>query len=114
MRGRKVVWYQSETSSGVRPTTFGWRDLARDGNHRGAIHMRMPKDAKPDPPDSQAYEAAGFPVGGREVRMEFSGAVWEWRGPAPFFLVDGAEPQAGELRDLMRSVTYGWGIIRRR
>jgi hypothetical protein len=43
--------------------------------------------------------------------VEFSGEVVEWRGPAPYhFLVTPAEESAW-LADIMRDVTYGWGMI---
>lgn len=45
------------------------------------------------------------------VLIEFSGTVWEWRGPAPYFFVTVPEPQAAELKAIMRAVTYGWGMI---
>lgn len=44
-------------------------------------------------------------------RFGFSGAVWEWRGPAPFFFVSVPEPELSALKELMRAVTYGWGMI---
>ena len=43
--------------------------------------------------------------------VEFTGEVVEWRGPAPFhFLVTPPEESAW-LTDIMRDVTYGWGMI---
>ena len=45
------------------------------------------------------------------VRFEFSGTIWTWRGPAPFFFVSVPEVEIEALKDLMRSVTYGWGMI---
>ena len=43
--------------------------------------------------------------------LEFSAEVVEWRGPAPFhFLVTPPEESAW-LGDIMREVTYGWGMI---
>ena len=43
--------------------------------------------------------------------LEFTGEVVEWRGPAPFhFLV--TPPEESEwLQEIMRDVTYGWGMI---
>lgn len=43
--------------------------------------------------------------------MEFSGEIWYWRGPAPFYFVTVPQEQAEDLKDLMRHVTYGWGMI---
>lgn len=45
------------------------------------------------------------------VRLEFTGAIWVWRGPAPYYFVTVPEAESAELKDLMRSVTYGWGMI---
>ncbi|WP_298748036.1 DUF1905 domain-containing protein [uncultured Serinicoccus sp.] len=43
--------------------------------------------------------------------LEFTGEVVEWRGPAPFhFLV--TPPEESEwLTEVMREVTYGWGMV---
>jgi hypothetical protein len=43
--------------------------------------------------------------------LEFSGVVWEWRGPAPYFFVTVPEQQSLDLRELSADVTYGWGMI---
>lgn len=43
--------------------------------------------------------------------LSFSGEIWYWRGPSPFHFVTVPEPQAQELRDVSREVTYGWGMI---
>ena len=43
--------------------------------------------------------------------MEFSGPVYEWRGPAPHHFVDVPEAEAGMLEAVSEMVTYGWGMI---
>jgi hypothetical protein len=43
--------------------------------------------------------------------LVFSGEIWYWRGPSPFHFVTVPEPQAQEIRDISREVTYGWGMI---
>ena len=43
--------------------------------------------------------------------VEFSGEIWIWRGPAPFYFVTVPEREAAELRDVQETVTYGWGMI---
>ena len=43
--------------------------------------------------------------------LEFTGTIWTWRGPAPFFFVTVPEEGAAELKEMMRAVTYGWGMI---
>ncbi len=43
--------------------------------------------------------------------FEFSGPIWYWRGPAPWYFVTVPEKQCEELDALSRFVTYGWGMI---
>ncbi len=41
----------------------------------------------------------------------FSGDVWEWRGPAPFYFVTVPDDEAKEIKAMEKLVTYGWGMI---
>lgn len=43
--------------------------------------------------------------------LEFSGEVVEWRGPAPFHFVVAPAEESRWLTEIMRDVTYGWGMI---
>ncbi len=43
--------------------------------------------------------------------IEFTGKIWFWRGPAPWFFVTVPEDLSGDLKDVLRFVTYGWGMI---
>ncbi len=45
------------------------------------------------------------------IIIEFSGAIWYWRGPAPFFFVPVPNEQSHELKAVSGFVTYGWGMI---
>ena len=45
------------------------------------------------------------------MAMEISGPIWFWKGPAPHYFVTVPEKESDELRDILRSVTYGWGMI---
>jgi hypothetical protein len=45
------------------------------------------------------------------VKLEFSGEIWFWRGPAPFYFVTVPEPECGALQAASPLVTYGWGMI---
>ncbi|MDZ4769348.1 MAG: DUF1905 domain-containing protein [Chloroflexota bacterium] len=45
------------------------------------------------------------------MNIEFSGVIWYWRGPAPFFFVTIPEAQSRELKAISGVVTYGWGVI---
>jgi hypothetical protein len=45
------------------------------------------------------------------MEIEFSGEIWFWRGPAPWFFVTVPEEQSRELKAISGYVTYGWGVI---
>ena len=43
--------------------------------------------------------------------IEFSGKIWYWRGPAPFYFVTVPTEHGDALKFISESVTYGWGMI---
>lgn len=43
--------------------------------------------------------------------IEFSGKIWYWRGPAPFYFLSVPPEQSHDLKAIMGLVTYGWGMI---
>ncbi|MFK7603361.1 DUF1905 domain-containing protein [Deinococcus sp. SM5_A1] len=45
------------------------------------------------------------------LTLNFSGPVWYWRGPAPFYFVTVPAEQAQQIKAAARLVTYGWGMI---
>ncbi len=45
------------------------------------------------------------------MELEFSGGVFEWRGPAPFYFVMVPEEEGAEIQATAALVTYGWGMI---
>lgn len=45
------------------------------------------------------------------MHFEFSGQVWEWRGPAPFYFVSVPAAQSDEIRAAVKVLSYGWGMI---
>jgi len=45
------------------------------------------------------------------MKLEFSGSLWYWRGPAPWYFVTVPAPQSHDLNAIVRQVTYGWGMI---
>ncbi|WP_245587698.1 DUF1905 domain-containing protein [Calidithermus chliarophilus] len=49
--------------------------------------------------------------GGEPVGLEFSGEIWEWRGPAPFYFVTVPQEQSQAIKGAERFLTYGWGMI---
>ncbi|MFC0435696.1 DUF1905 domain-containing protein [Kutzneria buriramensis] len=45
------------------------------------------------------------------MELRFSGEVWYWRGPSPFYFVTVPEPQCRDLREVSAALTYGWGCL---
>jgi hypothetical protein len=45
------------------------------------------------------------------MELEFTDAVFEWRGPAPYHFVRVPEDDALVIQDVAAAVTYGWGMI---
>lgn len=45
------------------------------------------------------------------LRVEFTGRIFHWRGPAPYHFVAVPERESQELKAIQRIVTYGWGVI---
>lgn len=45
------------------------------------------------------------------MNLEFSGQIWYWHGPAPFYFVTVPEEQCHDLKAISAAVTYGWGMI---
>jgi hypothetical protein len=45
------------------------------------------------------------------MNFEFTGKIWFWRGPAPWFFVTVPAEQSRDLKAISGLVTYGWGVI---
>jgi hypothetical protein len=43
--------------------------------------------------------------------MEFSGKVWFWKGPSPWYFVTVPDEECGQIEATSAFVTYGWGMI---
>lgn len=43
--------------------------------------------------------------------LRFSGEIWYWRGPAPYFFVSVPEEECDVLQAESSAVSYGWGMI---
>jgi hypothetical protein len=43
--------------------------------------------------------------------VEFSGPVFQWRGPAPYYYVALPEEDSQDLRAEAAAFTYGWGVV---
>jgi hypothetical protein len=46
-----------------------------------------------------------------DMDLEFSGEIWHWRGPSPFYFVTVPPEQSLELKAVSTAITYGWGMI---
>ena len=45
------------------------------------------------------------------MHIEFTGKIFIWRGPAPWFFVSVPEKVSREIKEISNIVTYGWGVI---
>lgn len=43
--------------------------------------------------------------------VAFTGEIWHWRGPSPYYFVTVPEEPSDDLREVAGAVTYGWGMI---
>lgn len=43
--------------------------------------------------------------------LEFTGEIWFWRGPAPWYFVTIPAKECGDLAAVSTAVSYGWGVI---
>lgn len=43
--------------------------------------------------------------------IEFSGKIFFWRGPSPFFFVTVPAKPSRDIKAVSSLVTYGWGVI---
>lgn len=43
--------------------------------------------------------------------LRFSGEIWHWRGPAPFYFVTVPEEASHSIQAVASAVSYGWGMI---
>jgi hypothetical protein len=69
-----------------------------------------------EPMFTVAREESPVPLRGRcggaeRMKLEFSGTLWFWRGPAPWHFVTVPERESIELEATSTSVSYGWGMI---
>jgi hypothetical protein len=45
------------------------------------------------------------------MNLEFTGRIWHWKGPAPWYFVTVPEEECLELEEASAWVSYGWGMI---
>jgi hypothetical protein len=45
------------------------------------------------------------------MKIEFSGKIFFWQGPAPWFFVTIPAQESNDIKAISSLVTYGWGVI---
>lgn len=45
------------------------------------------------------------------MELEFTGEVFQWRGPAPYYYVALPAEESADLKEASALLTYGWGVI---
>jgi hypothetical protein len=45
------------------------------------------------------------------MELEFTGEIWHWKGPSPWYFVTVPEEECADLEASSAFVTYGWGMI---
>lgn len=45
------------------------------------------------------------------MEFEFSGPIWFWKGPAPWYFVTIPAQESSNIKAIAQLVTYGWGVI---
>ncbi len=45
------------------------------------------------------------------MTFEFSGPIWFWKGPAPWYFVSVPDEHSRTIKAVAGLVTYGWGVI---
>ena len=43
--------------------------------------------------------------------LEFSGEIWYWKGPAPWYFITVPDAECREIAATSELVSYGWGVI---
>jgi hypothetical protein len=45
------------------------------------------------------------------MEVDFTGDVFEWRGPAPYYYVAVPDDDSADIKEASSVLTYGWGVI---
>ena len=45
------------------------------------------------------------------MQVDFTGDVFFWRGPSPFYFVRIPEELSAEIKHIAPQISYGWGVI---
>jgi hypothetical protein len=46
-----------------------------------------------------------------EMPFQFSGEMFEWRGPSPYYFIEIPVGQSVKIKERASQLTYGWGVI---
>ena len=46
-----------------------------------------------------------------EMPFQFSGEMFEWRGPSPYYFIEIPVDQSAKIKERAAQLTYGWGVI---
>jgi hypothetical protein len=46
-----------------------------------------------------------------EMPFQFSGEMFEWRGPSPYYFIEIPVDQSVKIKERASQLTYGWGVI---
>jgi hypothetical protein len=46
-----------------------------------------------------------------EMPFQFSGEMFEWRGPSPYNFIEIPVDQSVKIKERASQLTYGWGVI---
>jgi hypothetical protein len=57
---------------------------------------------------TRGHRAMSEPDG---MDLDFTGDLWHWRGPAPYYFLTVPEEESLHLHAVSTVVTYGWGMI---
>jgi hypothetical protein len=45
------------------------------------------------------------------MQLHFTGEIWFWKGPAPWYFVTVPDDECAALEAVSSSLTYGWGVL---
>lgn len=45
------------------------------------------------------------------MEFEFTGRIFQWRGPSPYFYVAVPDDDSADIKEASAMLTYGWGVI---
>ena len=45
------------------------------------------------------------------MELRFTGELFEWRGPAPFYFIKTPPAITAEIKVIAAAKTYGWGVL---